>query len=290
MDKLVRAIAANAQIRAFAVTTTDMVEYARKAHNTSPVVTAALGRLMTGAAMMGSMLKSEEDLLTLQIDGDGPVGGLVVTADGKGDVKGYAKNPEVINPPNAMGKLDVGGIIGNGYLTVIKDMGLENPYNSRTELVTGEIGDDLTAYYVESEQIPSAVGLGVLMNKENTVRVAGGFIIQLMPFASDECITALEEKLANVKSVTVLLDSGLDAEGLLQELLGDMGVEITDKSDVQFRCNCSRNRVERVLISMGKTQLTELADEGEDVELNCQFCSTKYRFTPQEIREIISTL
>lgn len=290
MDTLVRAIAADAQIRAFVVTTTDMVEKARASHNTSPVVTAALGRLMTGAAMMGSMLKSEDDLLTLQIDGDGEVGGLVVTADGKGDVKGYAKNPQAINGPNAQGKLDVGGIIGNGYLTVIKDMGLENPYNSRIELVTGEIGDDLSAYYVESEQIPSAVGLGVLMNKDNTVRVAGGFIIQLMPFASDECINALEEKLSNVKSVTALLDSGLDAEGLLNELLGDMGVEITDKSPVQFRCNCSRNRVERVLISMGKQQLEELVEENEPIELNCQFCSTKYNFSPQEIREIIASL
>ena len=290
MDTLVRAIAADAQIRAFAVTTTDMVEKARASHNTSPVVTAALGRLMTGAAMMGSMLKSEDDLLTLQIDGDGPVVGLVVTADGKGDVKGYAKVPDAINPPNALGKLDVGGIIGNGYLTVIKDMGLENPYNSRIELVTGEIGDDLTAYYVESEQIPSAVGLGVLMNKNNTVKVAGGFIIQLMPFASDECITKLEEKLSDVKSVTALLDSGLDAEGLLQAILGDMGVEVTDKTPVQFRCNCSRNRVERVLISMGRKQLQELAADDETIELGCQFCSTKYKFSPQEIKEIIASL
>lgn len=290
MDKLVRAIAADAQIRAFAVKTTDMVEFARKSHGTSPVVTAALGRLMTGAAMMGSMLKSEEDMMTLQIDGDGPVGGLVVTADGKGNVKGYAKNPLAMRPPNAQGKLDVGGVIGNGFLTVIKDMGLKDPYSSRIELVSGEIGDDLTAYFVESEQTPSVVGLGVLMNKENTVRCAGGFIIQLMPFTSDEVIDRLEAKMSLIKSVTAMLDQGMEPEDILDFILGDMGLEITDSSPVQFRCNCSRNRVERVLISMGKKQLEELVDENEPVELNCQFCSGKYKFSPQEIKEIIAGL
>lgn len=290
MDTLVRAIAADAQIRAFAVTTTDMVEHARSAHETSPVVTAALGRLMTGAAMMGSMLKSEDDLLTLQVDGDGPVVGLVVTADGAGHVKGYAKVPDAYRPARADHKLDVGGVIGKGFLTVIKDMGLADPYSSRIELVTGEIGDDLSAYFAESEQVPSGVGLGVLMNKNNTVRVSGGFMIQLMPFASDECIAALEKKLSEITSVTALLDSGLDAEGLLNYILGDMDLVITDKSPVEFRCNCSRNRVERVLISMGKTQLSELAEDNEDIELNCQFCSTKYKFSPQEIKEIIAGL
>jgi len=290
MDTLVRAIAADAQIRAFAVSTTDMVETARKAHNTSPVVTAALGRLMSGAAMMGSMLKSDEDLLTLQISGDGPVGGLVVTADGKGDVKGYAKNPVAMRPPREDHKLDVGGVIGKGYLSVIKDMGLKDPYNSQIELVSGEIGDDLTAYFFESEQTPSVVGLGVLMNKDNTVRVSGGFIIQLMPFASDEIIDKLEAKMTLIKSVTAMLDQGMSPEDVLDFIFGDMGLEITDKKPVQFRCNCTRNRVERVLISMGKTQLEELAQDGEDVELNCQFCSSKYRFSPQDIREIIAEI
>lgn len=290
MDTLVRAIAANAQIRAFAVTTTEIVEYARKAHDTSPVVTAALGRLLTGASMMGSMLKSEDELLTLQIDGDGDVGGLVVTADGTGCVKGYAKNPQAMRPANSIGKLDVGGVIGNGYLTVIKDMGLADPYSSRIELVSGEIGDDLSYYFATSEQIPSGVGLGVLMNKNNTVRCSGGFIIQLMPFADDEVISRLEEKLANVKSVTALLDTGLDAEGLLKAILGDWDLEITDTMPISFKCNCSRQRVERVLISMGKTQLQELLDENEDVELNCQFCNTKYKFTPQMIKELMFNL
>ncbi|MBQ9334540.1 MAG: Hsp33 family molecular chaperone HslO [Lachnospiraceae bacterium] len=289
-DTLVRAIADNAQIRAFAVRTTEMTETARKAHDTSPVVTAALGRLMSGAAMMGSMLGEEDELLTLQVDGDGPVGGLIVTADGHGSVKGYAKNPQAMCPASASGKLDVGRIVGSGYLTVIKDMGMEEPYNSRTELVTGEIGDDLAQYFVSSEQIPSGVGLGVLMNKDNTVRCAGGFIIQLMPFASEECVSRLEQALSEVRSVTALLDRGLTPEEMLREILKDVDVEITDTREVAFRCNCTRDRVERVLLSMGKTQLEELAADGEDVELNCQFCNTHYVFTPQEIRELLHNL
>ena len=290
MDTLVRAIAADAQIRAFAVTSTNMVEKARKAHDTSPVVTAALGRLLTGASMMGSMLKNEDDLLTLQISGDGPVGRLVVTADGAGNVKGYASNPQAMRPANANHKLDVGGVIGKGYLSVIKDMGLKEPYNSQIELVTGEIGDDLTAYFAESEQTPSVVGLGVLMNKENTVRCAGGFIIQLMPFASDEVIDKLEAKMSIISSVTAMLDQGMGPEDILDFILGDMGLEITDKRNVEFKCNCTRNRVEKVLISMGRAQLEELADGNEDIELDCQFCRTKYKFSPLSIREIIASL
>ncbi len=286
-DTLVRAIADNAQIRAFAVRTTDMTETARRAHDTSPVVTAALGRLMSGAAMMGSMLGEEDELLTLKVDGDGDVGGLVVTADGHGSVKGYAKNPQAMCPASAAGKLDVGRIVGRGYLTVIKDMGMEEPYNSRIELVTGEIGDDLAQYFVSSEQIPSGVGLGVLMNKDNTVRCAGGFIIQLMPFASDECVARLEQSLSEIKSVTALLDRGLDPEEMLREILTGVDVEITDRREVAFRCNCTRDRVERVLLSMGRQQLEELASDGEDVELNCQFCNTHYVFSPQEIRELL---
>ncbi|MBR6389857.1 MAG: Hsp33 family molecular chaperone HslO [Lachnospiraceae bacterium] len=286
-DTLVRAIADNAQIRAFAVRTTDMTETARRAHDTSPVVTAALGRLMSGAAMMGSMLGEEDELLTLKVDGDGDVGGLVVTADGHGSVKGYAKNPQAMCPASAAGKLDVGRIVGRGYLTVIKDMGMEEPYNSRIELVTGEIGDDLAQYFVSSEQIPSGVGLGVLMNKDNTVRCAGGFIIQLMPFASDECVARLEQSLSEIKSVTALLDRGLDPEEMLREILTGVDAQITDRREVAFRCNCTRDRVERVLLSMGRQQLEELASDGEDVELNCQFCNTHYVFSPQEIRELL---
>ena len=287
MDTLVRAVADNAQIRAFATVTRDMTETARAAHNTSPVVTAALGRLMTGAVMMGSMLGEADELLTLQVDGDGHVGRMVVTADGQGNVKGYAANPQAMCPASAAGKLDVGRIVGNGYLTVMKDMGLEEPYNSRIALVSGEIGDDLAQYFASSEQVPSGVGLGVLMNKDNTVKCAGGFIIQLMPFASDECVSRLENALSKITSVTALLDKGLDPEGLLRAILSDTDVEITDTRTIAFKCNCTRNRVERVLLSMGRDQLEELINEGEDVELNCQFCNSHYIFSPQEIKELL---
>ncbi len=290
MDELVRAMADNAQLRCFAIKTTEMVETARRAHDTFPVVTAALGRLMSGAAMMASMMDAEEGLLTLQVDGAGDVGGLVVTADAGGHVKGYAKNPAAICPASPAGKLDVGRIIGPGFLTVIRDTGNADPYNSRIELVSGEIGDDLAQYFVASEQVPSGVGLGVLMNRDNTVRVAGGFIIQLMPFASDECVSRLEEALSRVTSVTALLDAGIDPEEMLRSILKGVDVEITDRMPVAFRCNCSRNRVENALISLGRSQLEELAGDNEPIEMKCQFCNTAYSFSPLEIRELLNSL
>ena len=285
-DYLVRATAANAQIRAFAITSRETVERARSAHNLSPVVTAALGRLMTGGVMMGSMLKGEKDMLTLQIGGAGPVHGLTVTADSQGNVKGYADNPQAMMPPNSARKLDVGGVIGAGVLTVIKDMGLKEPYSSTIELATGEIGDDLTYYFAASEQIPSSVALGVLMEKNNTVKQAGGFIIQLMPFTSEEVIAKLEEKLTHMSPVTTLLEEGRTPEQILETMLGDMNLEITDTMPVQFYCNCSKERVEKVLLSLGKQELQELIDEGQDVELNCHFCNTNYVFTVEELRKI----
>lgn len=285
-DYIVRATAANAQIRAFAVTSRELVEYARSAHDLSPVVTAALGRLMTGGVMMGSMLKGEKDILTLQINGSGPVHGLTVTADSKGNVKGYADNPQAMMPPNSVGKLDVGGVIGLGVLTVIKDMGLKEPYSSTTELKTGEIADDLTYYFAASEQVPSSVGLGVLMEKNNTVKQAGGFIIQLMPFTQEEVIEKLEQKLAAIPPVTTMLEEGNTPEQILEIILGDMGLEITDTMPVQFQCNCSKERVEKVLISLGKKELQSLIEEGKDVELNCHFCNTNYSFTVEELKKI----
>lgn len=285
-DYMVRATAANAQIRAFAITSRETVERARQAHDLSPVVTAALGRLMTGAVMMGSMLKDDKDMLTLQIGGAGPVHGLTVTADSHGNVKGYADNPQAMMPPNSVGKLDVGGVIGAGVLTVIKDMGLKEPYSSTIELITGEIGDDLTYYFAASEQIPSSVALGVLMEKNNTVKQAGGFIIQLMPFTSDEVIAKLEDKLACMSPVTTMLEEGNTPEQILELVLGDMDLEITDNMPVQFYCNCSKGRVEKVLVSLGKKELQDLIDEGKDVELNCHFCNTNYVFTVEELRRI----
>lgn len=285
-DYIVRATAANAQIRAFAITSRETVEHARSAHDLSPVVTAALGRLMTGALMMGSMLKGEKDMLTLQINGAGPVHGLTVTADSQGNVKGYADNPQAMMPPNSVGKLDVGGVIGAGVLTVIKDMGLKEPYSSTIELTTGEIGDDLTYYFAASEQIPSSVALGVLMEKNNTVKQAGGLIIQLMPFTSEEVIAKLEEKLTTMSPITTLLEEGQTPEQILETVLGELGLEITDTMPVRFCCNCSKERVEKVLLSLGRKELQDLIDEGQDVELNCHFCNTNYVFTVEELQKI----
>ena len=286
-DYIVRATAANNQIRAFAATTRDLVEVARKSHDTSPVATAALGRLLTGGAMMGVMMKGDKDVLTLQIKCSGPIGGLTVTADSRGNVKGYVNQPQVILPANAQGKLDVGGALGLGVLSVIKDLGLKEPYVGQTELKTGEIGDDLTYYFASSEQVPSAVGLGVLMEKDNTVRQAGGFIIQLMPFAEEEVIAQLEKNLAEVTSVTELLDQGYTPEMLLEKLLGNMGLEINEKMETGFSCNCDKVRVGKVLISLGEKELQSMIDEGQDIELNCHFCNTNYKFTVEELKELL---
>jgi len=285
-DYLVRATAADAQIRAFAVASGDLVEEARSRHDLSPVVSAALGRLMTGACMMGSMLKGEKDILTLQISGEGPVRSMTVTADAKGNVKGYAAYPQAMMPPNAQGKLDVGGVIGKGYLTVIRDMGMKDPYSSRVELQTGEIADDLTYYFAASEQVPSSVALGVLMERNNTVKQAGGFIIQLMPFTREEVIRKLEEKLTGMKPVTTLLEEGNSPEQILELLLGDMGLEIQEKMPVRFFCGCSKERVEKVLYSLKKEDLREMIAEGKDVELHCHFCNTNYVFSVAELEKI----
>ncbi len=287
MDYIVRATAADHQIRAFAATTRETVEMARRYHNTSPVATAALGRLLTAGAMMGAMMKGEQDLLTLQVRGDGPLGGITVTADAAAHVKGYVRNPEVLIHANAKGKLDVGGAVGHGMLSVIRDMGLKEPYIGQCELQTGEIGDDLTYYFATSEQVPSSVGLGVLLDVGNTVRQAGGFILQLMPFAPDEIVDRLETKLAGVHSVTAMLDSGMTPEQILEELLGEFGLEINDTIETQYRCDCSRARIEKALISIGKKDLEEMIRDGEPIEMGCQFCGKKYQVTVQELRELL---
>lgn len=285
-DYMVRATAADAQIRAFAATTRGIAETARGLHNTSPVVTAGLGRLLTAGAMMGSMLKGESDLLTLQVKGDGPIHGMTVTADASGHVKGYADVPDVILPANAKGKLDVGGAVGGGTLSVIRDFGLKEPYVGQTALQTGEIGDDLTYYFATSEQVPSSVGLGVLMEKNNTVKCAGGFIIQLMPFASEEVVSQLERNLANVTSVTSLLDQGMSPEGMLKRVLDGFDVEFTDKMTCSFVCSCSRQRVEKALISIGKKEIREMIAENKPIEVNCHFCNKNYAFDVDALQEI----
>lgn len=286
-DYMVRATAAGAQIRAFACTTKELVEEARKAHNTSPVVTAGLGRLLSAGCMMGSMLKGEDDLITLIVRGDGPLQGLTVTADSKGRVKGYPLVPDVILPANAIGKLDVGGAVGRGYLKVTRDMGLKEPYVGQTELQTGEIAEDLTYYFALSEQVPSSVGLGVLMEKDNTVKQAGGFIIQLMPFAEEEVIARLEENLQNIKSVTAMLEAGHTPEEMLTQILDGMDVEILDIMPVSFYCNCSKERVQKALMGMGRRDLEDIIKDGEGIDVNCHFCNKNYHFTIDELKALL---
>lgn len=286
-DYIIRATAANDQIRAFAAVTTQMVETAREHHNTSPVATAALGRLLTAGAMMGSMMKGEKDVLTLQIKAGGPLQGLTVTADSKGNVKGYVGNPDVCIPANSKGKLDVAGAVGPGFLTVIKDMGLKEPYSGQVMLQTCEIAEDLTYYFATSEQVPSAVGLGVLMNKNNTVRQAGGFIVQLMPFAEEEVISRLEQNVQKISSVTNLLEEGHTPESLLEKVLEGFDMQINEKTDTRFHCNCSKERVEKALISIGRKELNEMIQEGKPIEMNCHFCNTNYNFTVEELKEIL---
>ena len=272
-DYIIRATAADGQIRAFAATTRGLVEQARSAHNTSPVATAALGRLLTAGAMMGVMMKGEKDLLTLRIEGDGPIEGLTVTADSAGNVKGYAFNPSVMLPPNAKGKLDVGGALGVGVLSVIKDIGMKEPYVGQTILVSGEIAEDLTYYYATSEQTPSSVALGVLMNKDNTV--------------SDEIIDKLEKKLGEMEPVTSLLDSAMTPEMILDSIIGEFGLEILEEMPARFYCNCGKERVEKALISIGKKEIQDMIDDGKTIEVNCHFCNKNYAFTVDELKGLL---
>lgn len=288
-DHIVRGIAAGGTVRAFAADTTCTVAEAAAAHDTYPVVTAALGRLLTAAAMMGSMMKGEDDIITLIIKGDGPVGSITATADSKGSVKGFAGNPSVDIPVKRPGKLDVGGAVGKGSLTVVMDLGLAEPYNGMVELQTGEIGDDLAYYYTVSEQTPSAVGLGVMVDTDWSVRHSGGFIIQMMPDAEESTIAALEDKLAGISSVTDMMEQGMTPEDMLKLMLGDLGLEITERSDIRFHCGCSRERVSAALAAISADDLRELADEGKDIEVKCHFCNSAYSFGPEELRAILSS-
>ena len=285
-DYIVRATAADSQIRAFAAYTKDVTEEARKRHNTSPVATVALGQLMTAGTMMGAMMKNDNDILTLQIRCDGPLGGITVTTDNQGNVKGYVFNPDAVTE-SKNGKINVADALDLGILNVIKDMGLKEPYVGQTILETSEIAQDLTYYYMNSEQIPSSVGLGVLMEKDNTVKCAGGFIIQLMPYAEDHVIDQLEENLKSVTSVVDLLEEGLTPEQILEKLLGNLGLEITDTLPTQFYCNCSKERVEKAVVSLGRNEIQAMIDDGEDIEVKCHFCNSAYKYTVDELKDII---
>lgn len=285
-DYVVFATAAGAAVRAFAATTRDLVEYARQRHNSSPIMTAALGRLLTAGSMMGLMQKGDADILTLKIECGGEAKGLTVTADSHGNVKGYAINKDVMLPPNKLGKLDVGGALGPGFLTVIKDLGLKEPYVGQTMLVTSEIAEDLTQYFMESEQTPSTVGLGVLMSKDNTVKAAGGFIVQLMPDCPDEVIDKLEANMKNITSVTALLESGKTPEEILELILEGLNPEFNGKSETRFYCNCSKERFAKGLYSLGHKEMQDLINEGKEIEVNCSFCESHYYFSIDELKEI----
>ena len=286
-DYMIRATACNEEIRAFAITSKELVEEARKDHTTSPVVTAALGRLLTGGAMMASMMKGDQDLLTLQILGDGPLQGVTVTADSHGHVKGFPNVAIVDVPPKYEGKLDVGAAIGNGVLRVIRDTGLKEPYVGTVQLQTGEIAEDLTYYFAQSEQTPSAVGLGVLVDTDYTVRASGGFMIQLMPDTSDETIAKLEENLQKLPTVTSMFDDGMTPEEVLGLVLEGMDFQVTERSEVAFQCDCSRERVAESIASISKDDIQEMIDDGKPIEVRCQFCNTTYDFSIDELKEML---
>ncbi len=292
-DYIIRGTAAQGQVRFFAATTKELVEKARQIHDTSRVATAALGRLLTGGAMMGAMCKNDSDVLTLQIQCDGPIGGLVVTADAKANVKGYVQHPSIELPPKENGKLDVGGALGNGMLHVIKDIGLKEPYVGQTNLVTGEIAEDLTSYFAVSEQIPTAVCLGVLVDRDDSVKQAGGFIVQMLPDEDkgvdmDALVDMLELRLAAFASITSLMEEGMVPETMMEALFQDYDMVIHDKIETQYACNCSKERVENAIASIGKKELQEMIDEGKPIEVNCHFCNTKYTFDVGELKAIIA--
>jgi len=284
-DYIIRATAGNDSIRAFAITGKNMVEDARVMHEASPVVTAALGRMLMAGAMMGVTLKGEKDVMTLQIQGGGPLKGVTVTSYPDGYVKGFPQVNDVILPPKN-GKLDVGGSIVPGVMRVIKDMGLKEPYVGTVELQTGEIAEDLTYYFAVSEQIPSSVGLGVLVNKDCTVNCAGGFIIQVMPFCSDEILDKVEANLSSIPSVTDMMSQGMTPEDMLNKVLEGLDVDIKEKTETGFRCDCTRERVEKSLASLNKEDKAEIIADGKPVEVRCQFCNKKYEFSVDDIKKL----
>lgn len=287
-DYIIRATAANDSIRAFAATTRETVQKARELHNTTPVASAALGRLLTAGAMMGIMLKGEKDLVTIQIKGDGPLEGEIVTADSKGRVKGYVFNPNVYIPPKSPTKLDVGGAVGKGFLTVIKDLGLKEPYVGKTELVSGEIAEDLTYYYAKSEQVASAISLGVLVDTDTNIKQAGGFIIQVMPGITEEILSRLESRINVVPYITELLSMGDTPESILNLILGDMDLQIIDKVPTEYYCGCSRERVEKALLAIGKDDLKKILEEDKKAELSCHFCNKVYNFDENDLKRLLA--
>ncbi|MBO4419815.1 MAG: Hsp33 family molecular chaperone HslO [Oscillospiraceae bacterium] len=290
-DTILRAMTTDGWVKAVAINSKNIVERARQIHNTTPTATAALGRTLSACAMLGNMQKIENGSVTLQIKGGGPLGTILAVSDAEGNIRGYVQNPHITLLEKYAGKLDVGAAVGtDGLLTVIRDLQMKEPYVGSVELVSGEIGDDVTAYLVQSEQCPSACGLGVLVDVDHSVKVAGGFILQLLPGAPEAIIDKLEAGIAAAGSVTAMLDSGLSLREMLSKVTGGMELEFFEPTDVEYRCYCTRDRVEAALISLGKEELAEIVESNEDVKMECQFCDAKYIFTPAEVRSILAKL
>lgn len=287
MDRILRATSKNNEVRAFVAETRELVNEGCRMHKTTPVASAALGRLLTAGAMMGITLKGNKDLLTLNIKGDGPLGGVLVTTNPKGEVKGYVQNPLVDIPTKENGKLDVSGAIGKGSLTVIRDLGLKEPYVGQIQLVSGEIADDLTYYFASSEQVPSVVALGVLVDTDYTIKQSGGFILQLLPGAKEETIAQIEDNIHNLPSVTAMFENGFKAEDILEKILMDLEPMIHDVTIPEYKCNCSKERVEKALISVGENDIQEMINDGERIELTCHFCDKLYHFEIDELKELL---
>ncbi|HQA58257.1 MAG TPA: Hsp33 family molecular chaperone HslO [Acetivibrio sp.] len=286
-DYIIKATAGDGTIRAVAATTANMVKESQNIHGLSPLATVALGRTMTAAVMMSTTLKGEKDNITVQIKGDGPIGGIVVVSDSQANVKGYVHRPLVYLPLNSNGKFDVAGAIGKGYLNVIKDMGLKEPYIGYVDLVSGEIAEDIAYYYAYSEQVPTVTSLGVLTNASDIVANAGGFILQLMPGADEETITFIENKINSIPSVTGMLSEGKTPEDILNMILSEKDLKILDKIPCRYMCNCSRERMESGIISLGKEEIMKIIKEDHGAEVQCHFCNKKYRFSEEELLSLI---
>jgi hsp33 protein len=288
-DYIVRASLANDSVRAFAISSTRLVAEARERHRTLPVVTAALGRLLSAGAIMGSMMKGDQDIVTISLKGDGPAGYITVTADSHGHVKGFPGNPNVDIPRKYAGKLDVGTAVGRGLLTVSYDLGLKEPYSGQVEIQTGEVAEDLAYYFTVSEQLPSAVGLGVMVDTDSSVKHAGGFIVQLLPDAPEDVIELLEKKLANLEPVTTMMEQGMTPEEMLLHIFEGVDIEFTERHDVKFYCDCSKEKVKRALAAISDKDLQDIVNDDEDIEVKCYFCNTAYKFSIADIKDILSS-
>ncbi len=290
-DYIVRAITTDGWVKAMAITSTHMVERARQMHKTTPTATAALGRVLTVTSMMGNLQKVENGALTLQFKGGGPLGTILATSDAEGNVRGYVHNPSISLLEKYAGKLDVGAAVGtDGFLTVIRDLQMKEPYIGSVELVTGEIADDVTAYFAQSEQTPTACALGVLIDTDQSTKVAGGYLIQLLPGAPDEVICKIEAGIACAGAVTPMMEKGMSPEEILRTVLCEFELTMFEREPVEYRCYCSRERVEKTLITIGKKDMQEIIDEGKDITIECQFCDTVYKFTPKDVENLVKSL